>query len=119
MRELSAFLNRFDLGVYILRPTNFNNRHALPNKFFEFVQARLGVAIGPSPEMAALVKRYDLGLVADDFEPASLAGLLAALTPEEIARHKRNAHEASRALSADATRRKLQETAGLLLQGES
>jgi len=118
MRELSSFLNRFDVGVYILKPTNFNNRHALPNKFFEFVQARLAVAIGPSPEMARLVKQYDLGLVADDFNPESLAGLLSCLDRERLIRYKRNAHTAAAALSADSTREKLIETADRLLMRE-
>ena len=33
-------INQFDLGVYLLPPVNFNSAHALPNKFFEFIQAR-------------------------------------------------------------------------------
>jgi hypothetical protein len=61
MLEISRTINNYDIGVYILKPNNFNNAHALPNKFFEFVQARLGIAIGPSPEMAHLVKLYELG----------------------------------------------------------
>lgn len=117
MRDLSGFLNRFDVGVYILKPTNFNNRHALPNKFFEFVQARLAVAIGPSPEMARLVGRHDLGMVADDFEPETLARLLSSLDLERLMSYKRNAHAAAATLSADSTRRKLIETADRLIAG--
>lgn len=115
MRDLADFLNRFNVGVYILKPTNFNNRHALPNKFFEFVQARLAVAIGPSPEMARLVGRHDLGLVADDFNPESLAKLLSSLDHERLMEYKRNAHAAAATLSADSTRRKLIDTAGRLI----
>ncbi len=105
MLELPRFLNQFDVGVYILQPTNFNNYHALPNKFFEFVQARLAVAIGPSPEMARLVRRHDLGLVAPDFEPSTLAGLLTALDRPRLATYKRNTDTAARALSAQPARR--------------
>ena len=42
MPELPRFLNRYDIGLYILPPANFNARHALPNKLFEFVQGRPG-----------------------------------------------------------------------------
>lgn len=104
MRELARTLNPYDLGVYILEPTNFNNRHALPNKFFEFVQARLGVAIGPSPEMARLSREFGLGPIADDFSPRSLASLLSRLDRESVNELKLRAAAAARALSADASR---------------
>jgi len=32
--KIPEFLNNYDVGVYILPPTNFNNKFALPNKFF-------------------------------------------------------------------------------------
>lgn len=104
MRELPRFLNAFDVGVFLLPPTNFNYRHALPNKLFEFVQARLAVAIGPSPEMAALVNRHGLGIVAEDFTPESLARNLQALDPTRIGELKAQSHAAARILSADSVR---------------
>ena len=102
MQEIARRINEYDLGLYILPPTNFNNKYALPNKFFEFIQARLGIAIGPSPEMTCLVKQYDLGIVSDDFSPQSLAVKLNALTLEEIACFKQNAHMATQDLNAEA-----------------
>jgi len=101
MPEISQYLNKFDIGVYILEPSNFNNLHALPNKFFEFVQARLAVAIGPSPEMARLVKEYDLGVVADDFEPQTLAKKLMELDYQKINYYKQQSHKIAKELSAD------------------
>jgi hypothetical protein len=98
MRELPSRLNEYDIGLFLLPPTNFNYRHALPNKFFEFVQARLAIAIGPSPEMASLVRQYDCGVVADDFEPRSLARRLNALGPQEIGHFKNRSHDAAREL---------------------
>ena len=85
----------YELGLFLLEPTNFNYLHALPNKFFEFVQARLAVAIGPSPEMARLVRAHDLGVVAEDFTPAALARALQTLTVGKIAHYKQNAHRAA------------------------
>lgn len=100
LQEIPSVLNRYDIGVYLLPFSNFNNMHALPNKFFEFVQGRLGIAIGPSPEMARLVSDYGLGLVADDFSPATLARLLNGLTSEQVRQFKDNAHRAARHLSS-------------------
>lgn len=98
MLEISKTINNYDLGVYILKPNNFNNAHALPNKFFEFVQARLGIAIGPSPEMARLVALYKLGVVADDFTPQALAERLNSLTTADIVKFKQAANIAAHEL---------------------
>ncbi len=101
MNELIPTLQEYDGGVYILPPSNFNNAHALPNKFFDFVQARLMVAIGPSPEMARLVRHHDLGMVAEDFSPRSLAEKLQTLTEDQVWHHKLQAHRAARELSSE------------------
>lgn len=101
MRELSRFLNQFDIGVYILEPSNFNSLYALPNKFFEFVQARLAIAIGPSPEMAHIIQEHDLGIISDDFEPKSLAQKLMTLDYKRINYYKHNSHQIARAFSAE------------------
>ena len=95
MLEISRAINHYDLGVYILKPNNFNNANALPNKLFEFVQARLGIAIGPSPEMARFVERYKLGVVAIDFTPQALAARLNALTMADIVKFKGAANVAA------------------------
>jgi hypothetical protein len=97
----------YDIGVYILEPLSFNLRHALPNKFFEFIQARLAVAIGPSPEMQALVERHGCGVVAADFDPRSLAAALNALSGEQIEQLKARSHQAASLLNAEANRGRL------------
>ncbi len=78
-----------------------NNRYALPNKFFEFVQARLAVAIGDSYEMKQYVRKYDLGIAADENAPEALAEKFIKLTREDIMRYKQNAHKYARELSAE------------------
>jgi hypothetical protein len=117
MRSLPCTLNGYDAGVFLLEPTNYNYRVALPNKFFEFVQARIATVIGPSPEMARLLTMYDLGVITPDFTAGALAASLAALTPERIAHFKARAHAASRTLSADTSRARLLAIAERLLGG--
>jgi hypothetical protein len=105
MRELPRFLNQFDIGLFLLEPMNFSYLHALPNKLFEFIQGRLAVAIGASPEMAAVVKRAQVGIVGEDYKPKTLAAHLNRLTSDDINRFKANANAAARALSAETNRR--------------
>jgi glycosyltransferase involved in cell wall biosynthesis len=104
MRELPRFLNRYDAGVYLLAPTSFNNRYALPNKLFEFIQARLAVVIGPSPEMARVVREAGCGVVAEDFTAAALATSLRKLDRGTVQRYKQHAHAAALELSAERNR---------------
>jgi glycosyltransferase involved in cell wall biosynthesis len=86
--DLIRTLNGYDIGLSIFPPTTFNLAHCLPNKFFDYVQARLGEIVGPSPEMARFVEEYGIGLVLPDFEPSSLAAALDSLTPERVASWK-------------------------------
>lgn len=88
-------INQYDMGVFLIPPVNFNYANTLPNKLFDFIQARLAVAIGPTPEMAAIVRKYDIGVVSENFEAASLAAQLQTLTAEKVAAFKRNATNAA------------------------
>jgi hypothetical protein len=93
--------NRHDVGIYLLPPDNENMQRALPNKLFEFIQARLAIAVGPSPEMAAIVREHACGVVADDFTPRALADVLAGVTREQIATFKAGANGAAQLLNAE------------------
>jgi hypothetical protein len=101
MHTLPQMANDYDIGLFLLRPVNFNWRFALPNKLFEFIQGRLAVAIGPSPEMARIVRRYGLGVVAADFAPETLAAALNELDTSAIAAFKRASHTAADELCAE------------------
>ena len=79
----------------------------LPNKFFEFIQARLAIAIGPSPEMARLTKQYNLGIISKNFTPKSMAESLNSLTKEQILQYKENANQAAKILNAEREGEKL------------
>ncbi len=107
--EIVTFINQYDIGLFLIPPVNFNYANTLPNKLFDFIQARLGIAIGPTPEMAQIVKTYDLGIVAKDFSPESLAFELNKLSVSDVEQFKRNASRPARELSAEANKIKLLE----------
>lgn len=101
-RELVATLSQYDVSVVFLPPTNFNLKNALPNKFFEAVQARVGLIVGPSPAMVDLVEKFGLGAITEDFSAESLRRTLWSLTPHTIDSWKKSADEAARPLSAES-----------------
>ena len=97
--EVARALNEYDLELIFFPPRFPNNKYALPNKFFEAVQGRLGVVIGDSPEIAPFVQEHGLGLVVDGWTGSDLAAALNNLTAEDIMTLKRASHAAARELS--------------------
>ena len=115
-KELIPFSNNYDIGMYLLCPSSFNNLHALPNKFFEFLQARLAIAIGPSPEMARIVKEFGCGVIAKDFSPVSLAGALNRLSPADIDLMKAGSDRAACVYTAERNASHLREIVATVLK---
>lgn len=99
--DLPQVLNDYDVGIFSLPPQTRNHALMLPNKFFDFVQARLGIVFSPSPETSRLIEQFELGAIAADFSSEALAEAIASMTPEEIARCKENAHRSARILSSE------------------
>lgn len=100
-RDVVPAIHTYDMGVFLLPPVNFNYANTLPNKLFDFVQARLAIAIGPTPEMARIVSGYDLGVVSTDFTAHSLAQSLNALTSTQVTHFKNQSGKAASELSAE------------------
>jgi len=102
--ELLSFANTYDVGVFLL-PARFPNQvHVLPNKLFDYIQARLAVAIGPSQEMAAVVREWNCGVISESFTAEAFAASLAELDHDEVSRLKANSDRAAHVLTAENNR---------------
>ncbi|WP_173922212.1 glycosyltransferase family 1 protein [Agromyces sp. Marseille-P2726] len=99
--ELIETLNRYDVGIFVLPPTNENHVLALPNKFFDYVQARLAVVVGPTLEMARLTRDRGLGVVTETFDEPAIVAALSSLTVEQVDAFKRASDAAAEALSSE------------------
>ena len=98
--DLPPTLNPHDLGVFVLPPLTPNHRYMLPNKFFDFVQARLGLVFGPSMETDRLIAEEKLGVVTDGYTAQDVARAISALGPAEIDAFKDAADAAASTLSS-------------------
>jgi hypothetical protein len=107
--EIAKTINDYDIGIFLLLPEIISYKYALPNKFFEFIQARLAIAIGPSIEMVKIVERYNLGIYSKEFTPISLAEAIKKLTPEKIMEYKNNSDKYAKELSAEENIKKIKE----------
>jgi len=103
--DIVADISHYDIGIYLLQAKSFNQIHCLPNKFFDFIQARLGIVIWPLPDMAEIVQRHQLGLVGPDFSLEGTAQLLNAITRDEIDLWRKNADSVAEQYSAQAQRK--------------
>lgn len=98
--RLPYALNEFDVGAFCMPPINVNAEFALPNKFFDFVQARLAQAVGPAKEMARLVREHELGVVSADFGVDAFVAALASLDRATVEKAKQASHAAAHELSS-------------------
>jgi len=76
-----------------------NATFALPNKFFEYIMAGLALCVTELPEMASIVRRYDLGRLAAGCSAAAFAEAVNGFTPEAIERYRGNARLAAQELN--------------------
>lgn len=98
MTALVRAASAFDIGFFALPGVSRHNRFALPNKLFEYVMAGLAVCVTDLPEMARLVRRYDLGVLIPSVAAAAIAAAIGRLDRERIDHHKRKALAAAREL---------------------
>lgn len=76
-QELAAVTALADVGVILLDGTSRNQSFALPNKLFEYIQARVPVCAPELPEIAAVVREHQVG---STFAPRDAGDLARALT---------------------------------------
>lgn len=108
--EIARQINPYDMGLFMLPTRTINHELALPNKLFEFIQGRLGVAIWPSQEMARVVSKYECGVISDAFTVEAMARALNGLTTEDVRHVKAKSHLAASELCAERNREVFIET---------
>lgn len=105
--KLISTLNSFDIGLIQLKGDNINFRLSLPNKFFQYIQARLMTVTFPfSVEVTKIVKQYELGIITGGFSYEEMVEVLNRLTPEEIMKYKENADRVAKKFSSESFRDK-------------
>jgi len=97
--DIVKSINKYDIGLVFVPPTNTNLYYGLGNKFFEFIQARLMVISGPSVEMVRYIEEYKIGLYSNTFDVRELANLINKLTVDEINFYKNQSNKFARELS--------------------
>lgn len=97
--EMVPRANEADIGFFVQEDHSIQKRFTLPNKFFEYVQARLALCVADLPEMARLTRQYSLGALVSGVAPEAIAAAINGLTRGQIDAAKMASMRAARALS--------------------
>ncbi len=98
--RMMDYTRNADLGLTLDKDTNLNYRFSLPNKLFDYLHAGIPVLATDLPEVAAIVRAHDCGVVLPAADPDAITGAVRALftAPDRYAALRRNAIFAAREL---------------------
>ena len=99
-QELHAITIKADLGLSIEKDVCINYRYSLPNKFLDYIQARVPVLVSPFPEMKAIVDLYHIGTYIESHDPEKLAAQIDRILNDQggLAVYKKNLEVAATVL---------------------
>jgi len=105
--QIVKTLSSYDIGFFYVEPSTFNLKYCLPNKFFEFIQARLAILTGPTSEMSFLIDKYEIGMYSKKFDTNEIIKLVNNMTLDNLKTYKKNTHFAAQNLCFEIEKEKL------------
>jgi glycosyltransferase involved in cell wall biosynthesis len=104
--EMMQYTRNADLGLSLDKDTNLNYRFSLPNKLFDYFRAHIPVLATDLPEVAAIVRRYDAGIIIARPVPQLIASHVKELITNAARRHALRQNAIFAANSLDGEREK-------------
>lgn len=103
-------INQYDVGIHLLPEGNINHDFALPNKIFEYVQAKLAILASPNKAMKNFIEQYDIGMVFNGYSSESISNTLNKLNKEMIAHFKEQCVRSAKELSSENDEKRILQT---------
>jgi glycosyltransferase involved in cell wall biosynthesis len=107
--EVYVYTRQASLGISLEENLGLNYYYALPNKLFDYIQARIPVIVSDLPEMKEIVEHYRIGGILTERTPEALAEKIKQMlqNDETVKFWKTNLDKAARELNWENEERKL------------
>jgi glycosyltransferase involved in cell wall biosynthesis len=108
---LHDYTMQADLGVSLEENIGLNYKYALPNKLFDYINAKVPVLTANLPEMAAIVNQYNVGETIDEITPNAIAEKINKLLTdkEQLKLYKANTIKAAAELNWETEQKIIQD----------
>jgi glycosyltransferase involved in cell wall biosynthesis len=95
--RLMHYTYHADIGLTLDKPTSLNYKLSLPNKVFDYLHAETAIIATDIKEVAAIIRKHEIGEVLDQLSPMELANSINKLlnNPELLSKYKSNCKAAS------------------------
>lgn len=99
--EVIDELSKATIGIYLMENSGLCHYLALPNKLFQFINARLPVIVPTFPEMENIVSKFEIGATVDPTDIKAAASKVLELTSNQgnYNRFVKNCEKAARILN--------------------
>lgn len=74
--ELLQYTQSADLGISLDKDICLNYKYSLPNKFFDYIQAKIPVLTSNLIELRKIIEKYNIGMCVNNVEPKEIANAI-------------------------------------------
>jgi len=111
--EMMQYTMQADYGLTLDKDTNLNYKFSLPNKLFDYMRAGIPIIASNLIEIATIIRKYELGFIADSHKPDELATIIkSALSYKEYEKLKQNTKKAMEDLNWENEEKVLEKVYG-------
>lgn len=107
--KLFNYTQKATLGMVLEEPLGLSFQYSLPNKLFDYIHAEIPIIAGNLPEISRIIKKYEVGVIVDDYGPENIAKKIKELLRDKelLAGIKRNQQKAKNILCWQKERKKI------------